>query len=508
MCDYFSDWPWRHWARHIPDAIVLQTGERNLSWLQLATYIDDQANSWHRAGVQPSCGVGLIGKNSPVLLIAYLAALQCGARVLPLNPRLPAALLTRLLPTLNLDFGWGDDDLFGSLGIIPLIANRYAQPVLDSDPPYTPGTQVLPTETPLKTARGHTPNDFPFLPPATVPWDAGLLATLTLTSGSSGLPKAAAHRYIAHLCNAAGVIALLDFHRDCNWLLSLPLFHISGQGIVWRWLSAGARLTIRGDIALESAMTGCTHVSLVPTQLLRLLDGNIDGLNLRAVLLGGAMIPPDLTERAEAQGICCWCSYGLTEFASTVCAKRADGRPGVGLPLPGSNMRLVAEEVWLRGSCQAAGYWQQGALVPLDQGDGWFHTRDRGILQKGELCIVGRLDNLFFCGGEGVQPEDIERLLASHAGVRQSFVVPVDNREFGQQPVVVVDGEVPLAELRAWLAPQLAPWQRPVSWYYLPAALKQGGIKIARSTISAWLMQREANIVIGLARSPRSDSTI
>jgi O-succinylbenzoic acid--CoA ligase len=53
------------------------------------------------------------------------------------------------------------------------------------------------------------------------------------------------------------------------------------------------------------------------------------------VLLGGAAIPVELTERALAQGIRSFCGYGLTEFASTVCAKEADGAADVGEPLPG-----------------------------------------------------------------------------------------------------------------------------------------------------------------------------
>jgi O-succinylbenzoic acid--CoA ligase len=65
-----------------------------------------------------------------------------------------------------------------------------------------------------------------------------------------------------------------------------------------------------------------------------LLNSEAD-VSLKAVLLGGAAIPVALTEQARARGIRCWCGYGLTEFASTVCGKEADGAPDVGQPLPG-----------------------------------------------------------------------------------------------------------------------------------------------------------------------------
>lgn len=126
----------------------------------------------------------------------------------------------------------------------------------------------------------------------------------------------------------------MPFGPQDDWLLSLPLFHVSGQGIMWRWLFAGARMTVRDKQPLEQMLAECTHASLVPTQLWRLL-ANRAAVTLKAVLLGGAVIPVELTDRASKQGIRCWCGYGLTEFASTVCAKEADGSDDVGAPLPG-----------------------------------------------------------------------------------------------------------------------------------------------------------------------------
>ncbi len=38
------------------------------------------------------------------------------------------------------------------------------------------------------------------------------------------------------------------------------------------------------------------------------------------------MIPTTLTDLAESRGIACWSGYGMTEMASTVCAKRANGK--------------------------------------------------------------------------------------------------------------------------------------------------------------------------------------
>jgi O-succinylbenzoic acid--CoA ligase len=106
-------------------------------------------------GVNEGEGVLLRAYNQPSALLAWLALLQCGARVLPLNPQLPPSLLAALLPSLDL---------------------RYAL-VLNGDP-------LALDFVPLALQR--TAGDSPLL------WREERLASMTLTSGSTGLPKAAA----------------------------------------------------------------------------------------------------------------------------------------------------------------------------------------------------------------------------------------------------------------------------------------------------------------------------
>ncbi|WP_282807296.1 o-succinylbenzoate--CoA ligase [Hafnia alvei] len=453
----FTDWPWQHWASHTPEHTALLLESTPVSWRVLSQKIGQLASSFMHQGVTSDAIVAVRGKNSAELLLAYLAVLQCGARVLPLNPQLPEPLLTELLPQLNVNYGYSPDAEFRwPNGIAALSASDVASAALPS-------------------------------------WQAQRLATLTLTSGSTGMPKAAAHSFQAHLSSAAGVLSMMPFEQGDSWLLSLPLFHVSGQGIVWRWLLAGASLAVRNMHPLDDALRGCTHASLVPTQLWRLLNQPETTLTLKDVLLGGAMIPVDLTEQAEARGIRCWCGYGLTEMASTVCAKRADDLPGVGLPLTGRELMLADGEILLRGDNMASGYWRDGHLFPLADADGWFHTRDRGEMQNGELRIIGRLDNLFFSGGEGIQPEDVERVLLTHPDIQQAFVLPVDDCEFGQRPVAVIEVRegLDLSSLAQWTQGKLARFQQPVRYYLLPEALKLGGIKISRKQIANWLANVE-----------------
>lgn len=447
----FPDWPWRHWRAQRGEQPAIRLGMQTLNWRELCARIDALASGFARQGLNAGDGVMLRARNHPDTLLVWLALLQCGARVLPVNPQLPAALLEVLLGKMTLRFA------------------------LDREgPPVTEGLTALRWREEEGTHAA--------------PWQPQRLATMTLTSGSTGLPKAAVHTYAAHLASAQGVLALIPFAPEDDWLLSLPLFHVSGQGILWRWLLAGARMTVHEKLSLEQALAGCTHASLVPTQLWRLLHDNAP-VSLKAVLLGGAAIPVSLTQQAKQRGIRSWCGYGLTEFASTVCAKEADGAPDVGYALPGREVKIVGEEVWLRAASMASGYWSEGKLLPLANSEGWFATRDRGVLNAGRLTILGRLDNLFFSGGEGIQPEEVERVISGHTQVRQVLVVPVDDDEFGQRPVAVVECEegFAAANLAQWAADKLARFQQPVHWLVLPPELKNGGIKISRRALQQWV---------------------
>ena len=447
----FNDWPWRHWRQLRGEAPAVRLNDVVLNWRQLCAEVDALAGGFRAQGVNEGEGVLLRAYNQPSALLAWLALLQCGARVLPLNPQLPPSLLAALLPSLDL---------------------RYAL-VLNGDP-------LALDFAPLALQR--TAGDSP------LPWREERLASMTLTSGSTGLPKAAVHSCRAHLASAEGVLAMIPLASDDDWLLSLPLFHVSGQGILWRWLLAGARLTVGERQPLEQALQGCTHASLVPTQLWRLLNSEAD-VSLKAVLLGGAAIPVALTEQARARGIRCWCGYGLTEFASTVCGKEADGAPDVGQPLPGRALKIVEGEVWLRADSMAAGYWRDGGVQPLVNEQGWFATRDRGELREGKLTLLGRMDNLFFSGGEGIQPEEVERVLLAHPQIQQAFIVPLDDAEFGQRPVAVVecDAQCDVTALAVWAQDKLARFQQPVRWLALPDSLKTGGIKISRRALRDWV---------------------
>ncbi|WP_199449492.1 AMP-binding protein, partial [Vibrio harveyi] len=62
-----------------------------------------------------------------------------------------------------------------------------------------------------------------------VTWQPSRAVTFTLTSGSTGMPKAVVHTAAQHLASAQGLLEKMNYQQGDSWLLSLPLFHVSGM---------------------------------------------------------------------------------------------------------------------------------------------------------------------------------------------------------------------------------------------------------------------------------------
>lgn len=304
--------------------------------------------------------------------------------------------------------------------------------------------------------------------------------TALYTSGSSGQPKIALHQLEAHWINAIGSLENLKLAPGDRWLCSLPLFHVGGLGILFRCFAAGATAVLPAegcrDLATCISRYEITHISVVATQLRRLLDSACPSA-LKAILVGGSAIPESLLKRAANLPL--FRSYGLTEMSSQVCTTLPGMPTSSGHLLPFRELRILNGEILVRGPCLFAGYWRGDTLERAVDADGWFHSKDQGFVDAGgALHVTGRLDNLFISGGENIQAEEVEAALLSFPSIEQAVVVPVDDEEYGQRPLAFIDPLSPPAA--ADLDLFLARFKQPIAYQQLPT---QGGLKPSRKQL-------------------------
>ena len=304
--------------------------------------------------------------------------------------------------------------------------------------------------------------------------------TLIHTSGSSGHPRVVYHDLAAHIANAEGSAHRLPLEPGCGWLLQLPLNHVSGFSIAIRCLLSGAAVVFS-----DSEYEAVSHLSLVPTQLQRLLDSGAPLHRLRAVLVGGGPISSTLVERAICAGVPLHLTYGMTESASQICTtERLVETPNplhAGAPLLGREVRISQDgEIQIRGPILAEkSLGPEGLWEDLADAEGWFCTGDLGAFTaEGNLVIHGRRDRLIISGGENIQPETIEAALLEISGIRRAVVVGKSHPEFGERPVAFLAGDFETSEVRQLLSRRLERFAIPEEFHPWPIALGEDLAKL------------------------------
>ena len=274
--------------------------------------------------------------------------------------------------------------------------------------------------------------------------------TLLRTSGSSGTPKLAIHGLAQHLESARAAARHFALGPSHRWLLTLPTWHVGGLGIVFRALVSGASLAVPAfDAPLERALTELqpTHLSLVSTQLVRLLRMEETRAGLQAataILLGGGPLPASLRAEILDRELPVHVSYGATETSALIAVSgdpEVLGRPdAAGYVLPGRRVRVDdAGRIDVAGPTVFRGYLEDGVLMDARDAEGWYATGDLGRIEDDGLLLVrGRADRMFISGGENIQPEEIEAALLDLEAVRAAAVVSRPDDEFGHRPVAFV----------------------------------------------------------------------
>lgn len=335
--------------------------------------------------------------------------------------------------------------------------------------------------------------------------DPTAVRVVLCTSGTSGRPRPIRITEANLAASASAVAGRLGLRPEDRWLAALSLAHVGGLALTHRAAAIGAAVVTipRFDAAGVAELVDggeVSHVSLVPTMLLRLIearDGRPAPPGLRCVLVGGAACGRPLLEQALDLGYPVSLTYGLTEATSQVATASPEHvrrKPWtVGRPLAGVEVRIGAGGPSGTRDARAGGeIVVRGPTVCRERlsEDGWLHTGDLGRIDgDGDLEVLGRISDAIVTGGVTVHPAEIEAVLADHPSVAEVAVTGIPDAEWGEVVAAVVRPGSPasppeLPELLAFCRDRLSAAKRPRALLVVAALPRNANGKVDRGRLA------------------------
>jgi long-chain acyl-CoA synthetase len=463
-------------------------GERRVSFADIEAAVRRAVPVLAGRGVGSGDRVAIFAANCPEWAVAFFAALELGAIVVPCNgwwsqeevahacaltapalvvadarraERLPDGYHVMLVDELAAGSGTGLATDLGEAGTVPAGTDEGGPVEEDEDRP----------------------------------------AVILFTSGTTGFSKGATLSHRSIVANVQNLLVISrrlphqisDDHPASVTLTSLPLFHVGAIQLLLVPLVSGARLIFpegkfdAGDFLRLIETERVNSWGAVPTMVERVLAhpdvATRDLTSLRSVVLGGSPVSTDLLERISTafpnarRGV--GQVYGLSESGGVISsgvAKDLVGHEGsAGRLVPVAEVRIDEPdaqgngEILARSPAVMDGYWGLPD-DPMLGPDGWLRTGDLGRLDdEGFLYVTGRKKDLIIRGGENIAPARIEACLLEHPSVHEAAVVGLPHREFGEEVGAIVSfapgASTTAEELEAFIRPKLAHFELPAHWW-------------------------------------------
>ncbi|HET9854339.1 MAG TPA: AMP-binding protein [Methylomirabilota bacterium] len=392
-------------ARRRPEHPALIWEDGALSWRDLEARAAAMARRLARQGVGAGDVVALLLPNTWGLVAALWGGLALGATVAPLNPLLAGDERERILGHL------------GPTAVVDTAPAEDAAPELAIAAPAAPGI-------------------------------------ILYTSGSTGQPKGTllSHAALA-IANESWAGPVMGLAPDDRVLAALPLAHSLGlNGALLAPLLAGVTVVLQERFTPEEALRaiGRHRVTVFPgvaTMFARILESpalaDADVSSLRLAVSGAAPCPwPLAREWRRRTGVRIVRGYGMTELfrpISYLAAEPTDLPDSIGRAVPGVELRLVADELWIRSPAAMNGYLRAPEETAAVLEDGWFKTGDLATISPdGFVSIVGRKRELILRGGYSVVPGEVEAALLGHPAVAEAAVIGVAHAELGEEVAAFV----------------------------------------------------------------------
>jgi acyl-CoA synthetase (AMP-forming)/AMP-acid ligase II len=416
--DTLTGWVAKHASERGEDVAVISSNEK-ISWKDLQDRSLKFAEGLRRAGIARGDVVAVQLPNTLEFVVAFLGICRLGAVMCTLHMPYRGAEIEALLRHSRARLGicLSKENFQG-------IGRTFAE--LDSP-------ELLSKDVPGPVAAD------PYL--------------LLYTSGTTASPKGVPLNYHAMLSNARLGVPEHRLSPQDRILSAAPFTHLFGLYALHCAWSVGAASVLLpafkpGDLSLiienlkpSALWTAPAHIAAC--RAMGLFDKH-DWSSLRLAIMSGSACPPPLVRFFSEKAKNCAVTqlWGMTEMQAGLYTRRGDApevhATSAGRPSPGTEIRIVDNELQVRGCLLFPGYFDneqanREAFTP----DGWFRAGDLAAMDAaGNVSITGRSKDVINRGGVKFNPRDVEDLLAMHPKILMAAIVPMPDPVLGEKACV------------------------------------------------------------------------
>lgn len=299
-----------------------------------------------------------------------------------------------------------------------------------------------------------------------------------LTGGTTGNPKAAAHKpslfnYLNPFLTLLIRLKLINYNTA---YIATPIYHGYGVAVLFLFIALGKKVVIQNGFDVKTACHlirghNIEVVTVVPLMVYKMLKHNADDLkSLACIISGGAELNSKLVHETFSKlGDVLYNLYGTSEAGLNIIATPLDLRYSaktLGKKIKGVRLRLLDEN---KNEVKANNIGQvciNNSWSMRNRHNSWIETGDLAYRDaEGYYFLCGRVDDMVVSAGENVYPVEIEQVLINHPQVEDVAVIGINDEVFGQRLKAFVlpvrNANLTKEDLLEWLRIRVARFQLP-----------------------------------------------